>query len=84
MDMIHKDQFVRLWRKYFDDAELPIVFYYADDPGTGDVVPPPGGHRCIFAELSKVRNGQSLCLDADSIGCFGGQRYAGFSTRRHA
>ena len=79
MDITQKDQFVRLWRKYFDDAELPIVFYYADDPSAGDVVPPPGGHRCIFAELSRVRNGQSLCFNAESIGCFGGQRYAGFS-----
>ena len=79
MDTSHKDQFVRLWRKYFDDAELPIVFYYTDDPGAVDLVRPPGGHRCIFAELSKIRDGQSLCFDAESIGCFGGQRYAGFS-----
>lgn len=79
MDMSHKDQFVRLWRKYFDDAGLPIVFYYADDPGAVDLVPPSDGHRCIFAELSRVRRGRSLCFDAESIGCFGGKRYAGFS-----
>jgi len=79
MDITRKDQFVRLWTEYFDAAELPIVFYYADDPGAVDLVPPPGGHRCIFAELSRVRDGQSLCFEAQSIGCFGGQRYAGFS-----
>lgn len=78
MDMMHKDRFVRLWRKYFDDAELPIVFYYANDRGATDLVPPARVHRCIFADLSRVRDGQSLCFDAQSIGCFGGKRYAGF------
>ena len=80
MDMTHKEEFVSLWTKYFDSAELPIVFYYTDDSGSVDLVPPPSGHRCIFADLSKVRAGESLCFDAESLGCFGGKRYAGFST----
>jgi hypothetical protein len=80
MDMTRKEEFASLWTKYFDSAELPIVFYYADDSGSVDLVPPPGGHRCIFADLSKVRAGESLCFDAESLGCFGGKRYAGFST----
>jgi len=80
MDMTRKDEFVRLWTEYFDGAELPIAFYYADDPGRADRGKPPAGHRCIFADLSKVREGLSLCLAAESIGCFGGKRYAGFST----
>ncbi len=79
METTHRDQFLRLWKKYFADAELPIIFYYTDDPGAGDLVPPPGGHRCIFAELSRVRDGESLCFSIESIGCFGGKRYAGFS-----
>jgi hypothetical protein len=37
------------------------------------------GHRCIFADLSRVRTGSSLCFDVESIGCFGGRRYAGLS-----
>lgn len=77
--MDRKDQFMSLWRKYFQGAELPIVFYYTEDPRGGDLLPPPGSHRCIFTELSRGRNGKSLCFDAESIGCFGGKRYAGFS-----
>jgi uncharacterized protein (DUF169 family) len=80
MDMGRKDEFMRLWTKHFDRADLPIVFYYTDDSGSADPVKPPAGHRCIFADLSKVRAGESLCFEAESIGCFGGRRYAGFGT----
>ena len=81
MDMTRKNEFMRLWTKHFDGAELPIVFYYTDKPGNADPMKPPTGHRCIFADLSKVRAGQSLCFTAESIGCFGGRRYTGFDTR---
>jgi len=79
MDMKLKERFIRLWEKYFDGAELPIVFYYADDAGNMEVVEPPSGHRCIFADLMKVTTGKSACFDVDSFGCFGGKRYLGFS-----
>ena len=80
MNINRKDELLRLWSQYFPRAELPITFQYTDEAESAELVPPPGGHRCIFAELSRVRDGQSLCFDAESIGCFGGQRYAGFST----
>ena len=70
---------MRLWGKYFDPAELPIVFYYTDGAESAERVKSAGGHRCIFADLVKVRAGHSLCFDAQSIGCFGGRRYTGFS-----
>ncbi len=35
--------------------------------------------RCVIGTLSGVRKGHSLCFDADSIGCFGGKKYLGFS-----
>jgi len=79
MDMKRRDEFARLWHKYFDGAELPVAFYYTDEPGSADLVKSPAGHRCIFADLSRVRAGHSLCFDAESIGCFGGKRYAGFT-----
>jgi hypothetical protein len=72
-------QFTKLWNKYFPGAGIPIVFYYTDDTGSAELVKSSVGHRCIFADLAKVRAGQSLSFDAESIGCFDGKRYAGFS-----
>ncbi len=80
MDMNFKDKFLKLWEKYFDGAELPIVFYYTDEIRDMKKVQPPSGHRCIMADLSQVRAGTSLCFDCNSLGCFGGKRYLGFGT----
>jgi hypothetical protein len=79
MDTKRKEEFVKLWGKYFPGAELPIVFYYTNETPGAHLVEPPAGHRCIFADLVKVRTGQSLAFDARAIGCFGGQRYLGFA-----
>ncbi len=81
MDAKRKEEFMKLWDKYFPGAELPITFYYTDQTPAAALVPPPAGHRCIFADLVKVRTGQSLCFDAQALGCFGGKRYLGFSDR---
>jgi uncharacterized protein (DUF169 family) len=74
------EKFLKLWKKYFDDADLPIAFYYTDeenvaknDPSTAD--------RCLVANLAKVRKGTPIRFGADSIGCPGGQRYTGFSQK---
>ena len=79
MDTQRKEEFMRLWEKYFAGAELPITFYYTDQTPSAELVKPPAGHRCMFADLSKVRTGRSFYFDANSFGCFGGKRYAGFS-----
>jgi uncharacterized protein (DUF169 family) len=79
MDAERRGEFTELWGTYFAGAELPITFYYTDETPAADLVRPPAGHRCIFADLVKARTGQSLCFEAQSIGCFGGKRYLGFS-----
>lgn len=79
MDVRLKEKFTSLWRTYLDGAALPIVFYYTDEAESAQMVKPPTGHRCLLADLSKVRGGQSLCFNIDSIGCGGGKRYLGFS-----
>jgi len=79
MDTEINEKFLGLWERYFDGAELPIVFYYADEAGAVEVVEPCSGHRCIMADLSKVRAGRCLCFKAESIGCLGGKRYLGFT-----
>jgi uncharacterized protein (DUF169 family) len=79
MDPKLKQEFINRWREYFDGAPLPIVFFYTDEQGTGEMVHPPKGHRCVIADLSRVLGGKSHCFTIDSIGCAGGKRYLGFS-----
>jgi len=80
MDMKFKERFVERWKRYFDGAELPITFYYTDEEGRGKLVKTPTvPHQCVIGVLGKVRKGQSLCLEADSMGCGGGKRYLGFT-----
>jgi uncharacterized protein (DUF169 family) len=78
METEFKQRFIDVWHKYFPNADLPIVFYYTDEEGRGELVQPPKGHRCVICELANARNGQSLCFDVDSVGCSGGKRYLGF------
>ena len=74
-----KDKFLRLWPKYFSDAELPITFFYTDDAQvTRECLTNPE-HRCVIANLVEVRNGTPLRLEADTVECSGGKRYLGFS-----
>lgn len=79
MNSEKKALFIRLWKKYFNDSELPVAFYYAQDTGGIPVVEPPQGHRCLIAQLGKVRKGEPLCFNAASVGCVGGKRYLGYS-----
>jgi len=79
MDMKIKEKFSRLWQKYFNAAVLPITFYYTDEEGRAELMKPTSGHRCVIGDLSKVRQGSSFCYNAESVGCFGGKRYLGFS-----
>ena len=48
--------------------ELPIVFWYSDilENETGKV------NGCFFKSMSKVREGNTISLNAETIGC-GGQ-----------
>lgn len=56
-------------------AELPIVFWYSDQPVRS--VPKIGG--CFFKGMQEVREGAVISLDADTIGCGGGKFYTGFT-----
>jgi hypothetical protein len=74
-----RDRFIDRWGRYFGTAELPITFYYADDPFGVERVRKPEQHRCIFADLNRVRQGKGVAFDTTGIGCLGGKRYLGFS-----
>lgn len=79
MDMKIKEEFIVLWKKYFDGAELPITFYYTDEEGGAEPMERTSGHRCVICDLAKVRKGESIRLTADTVGCGGGKRYLGFT-----
>jgi uncharacterized protein (DUF169 family) len=79
MDMAVKSGFLELWYRYFNNAELPITFYYSDEQGSAKTVEPGSMARCVIGALSKVREGQSLAFDVDAVGCPGGKRYLGFT-----
>ncbi len=80
MKKADKERFIGLWKKYFNDAELPLTFYYTDEEGRADVVKPGTVNRCIIAALLKARKGNPMAFGVESIGCFGGKRYVGFAT----
>jgi uncharacterized protein (DUF169 family) len=79
MDMQFKDEFIRIWRKYFNNAELPITFYYTDDEGHAELVKPGTQANCLMAPLRKVRRGASFTFAAESVGCGGGREFLGFA-----
>ncbi len=81
MDMALKDALISLWQERFNGVELPIVFYYTDQEGLAERAGAGTLPRCLIAALADVRKGRSLCFDAETIGCPGGRRYAGFAER---
>lgn len=81
MDLTIKEKFMRLWKKYFNNAELPLIFYYSQTGEEAELVKPGSGPRCLVGALEEVRNGRSLSFNSDSIGCPGGKRYAGFAEK---
>ncbi len=80
MDLKIREGFIARWGKHFDGASLPIVFYYTDGDEYAKIVKkPPSGRSCVICDLAKVRRGEPLCYEANSVVCPGGKRYLGFS-----
>ncbi len=78
MDLHFKEDFIRLWKKYFNDAELPLTFYYTDEEDRAESPNLESIPRCVIGALAKVRKGKSYSFSGETIGCFGGRRYLGF------
>ncbi len=78
MDKNLQNRFLTLWRKYFNNAELPFTFYYTDELGHAPS-PTKETPRCVIGALVSVRQGNSLACDAQTVGCPGGRRYLGFA-----
>jgi hypothetical protein len=81
MDLKIKELFLEKWKKYFNNADLPIAFYYTDNPIATDKMPSLQKWRCIICELSRVRRGKSLSFDSGAISCGGAKRFLGFTDK---
>ena len=79
MDTAFRDQFLQLWRRYFNGAEIPITYFYSTAPA-GQLLEAPEPTRCLFADLVRVRAGCALCLNAGSFACADGRHAFGFPT----
>jgi|DewCreStandDraft_4_1066084.scaffolds.fasta_scaffold48847_2 uncharacterized protein (DUF169 family) len=80
MDINIVNEFKSKWEKYFGNTNLPIVFWYDEKiPTDVHLVERRKTWNCLIAELARVRNGESLAFESDSVSCGGGKRYCGFS-----
>jgi hypothetical protein len=78
MDIATQEKFIKLWQKYFNGAELPIVFFYTDNEKAAPKVEAPKGQRCIIADIARARKGKSILFNVESVGCFGALKSLGF------
>ncbi len=76
-----KETFIDLWKKYFGNAELPIIFYYTEGDGGAEWTEKASEHSCLICGLTKVRNGKSLVYNGERIKCAGARRYLGYSDK---
>lgn len=68
--------FITNYREAFGErAELPIAFWYSDkqENETEKI------NGCFFKGMQQVRDGKTISLNADIIGCGGGKFYTGFT-----
>ncbi len=79
MDALIKLHFINQWKKYFNNTELPITFYYSDKPENVNILQPDSKRHCIICQLKKVFSGESLAFSKESLNCSGAKRYLGFS-----
>ena len=81
MNIILKNTFIRLWKKYFGNAELPVIFYYTEGDGGAEWADKSKEWSCIICELAKVRSGKSLVYNDERIKCGGAKRYLGYTDK---
>lgn len=79
MDETLKRRFLERWQKYFPGAELPIAWYYTDQPS--DAPSTSGTEHCLISRLRDVREGRTLVYGLETPGCAGGKRFSGFSAQ---
>jgi uncharacterized protein (DUF169 family) len=81
MNLELRNSFLILWKRYFGNAELPVIFYYSHADGNAHWAEKPRGWSCIICELTRVRRGESVVYNAERVTCGGGRRYLGFTDK---
>ena len=81
MDAMLQQRFTERWQRYFGETELPIGFYYTDQVTAADLAASRPERGCLVGSLSRVRQGYPFVYAADTAGCPGGKRYAGFTDK---
>ena len=81
MDMQFKTYFSDRWEKYFASAEMPVAYFYTDQPSEVDLEESTRQGRCLICNLNPLREGLAFVYSADTPGCTGGKRYTGFSQK---
>ncbi|MDO9254246.1 MAG: DUF169 domain-containing protein [Bacteroidales bacterium] len=79
MNELLKSDFISRWKKYFQNAPMPIALFYSDELHNAEPAKKNASHHCMIADITKVFNGQSLAFNNDNISCGGGLRYCGYS-----
>ncbi|MDR3580212.1 MAG: DUF169 domain-containing protein [Oryzomonas sp.] len=79
MNRILQDKFLSLWSKHFDSAQLPICLFYSDDASNESLLRHVKGRMCLIGQLANAYRGDDIAFTGDTIGCFGGKRFLGFS-----
>ncbi len=68
--------FIKNYKEAFGEkAELPLVFWYSDTA----IAKTEKINGCFFKGFESVRNGETLSLSLETIGCGGGKFYTGFT-----
>jgi hypothetical protein len=81
MKINFRDHFIKQWKKYFNSADLPITYYYTDDPLGAERISGSAKWNCIICQLGRVREGESLAFNAEAVKCGGAKRYLGFTDK---
>ena len=79
MDNRFQEHFIDQWRRYFTGAELPIAYFYTNQPSKEDLNASQTVERCLIGNLKRVRQGFPFVYGVHTAGCSGGKRYTGFS-----
>ncbi|MBN1212971.1 MAG: DUF169 domain-containing protein [candidate division Zixibacteria bacterium] len=80
MDLKIKAAFTEKYSRLLPGAELPVTFYFTDNPGEIPLSPALDEEdwKCFICQLGRVRNGQPTAFGLRAIGCSGAKRALGF------